>query len=73
MAWLNTIDWIRLIKLGMGISFSSFVGYYFQPMIANNPNAINTVVTIFSILAGFLIAVITFIVDPVLSKAKNWQ
>ncbi|WP_236953181.1 hypothetical protein [Ketogulonicigenium vulgare] len=52
---------------------SGVVGYYFQPMVANNTNAVNTVVTIFSILAGFLIAVITLIAEPTLKQAKSWQ
>ena len=43
----------------LGVAF----GYRFQPMVSNNAN---TVVTIFSILAGFLIAVITFIAEPTL-------
>tara|TARA_R110000737_G_scaffold128851_1_gene161266 strand:- start:2357 stop:2830 length:474 start_codon:yes stop_codon:yes gene_type:complete len=52
---------------------SSFIGYRFQPMVANNANAVNTVVTIFSILAGFLIAVITFIAEPTLRQARTWD
>lgn len=66
-------DWWRLAKLALAIGVSVFIGYRFQPMVSNNPNAVNTVVTIFSILAGFLIAVITFIAEPTLQAAKNWQ
>jgi hypothetical protein len=39
-------------------------------LISEKPDAINAVVTIFSILAGFLIAVITFIGDP---GARGWK
>ncbi len=42
-------------------------------MVAHNADAVNTVVTIFSILAGFLIAVITLIAEPVLRQARDWQ
>lgn len=66
-------DWWRLGKLAVAIGVSGAVGYYFQPMVANNTDAVNTVVTIFSILAGFLIAVITLIAEPTLKQAKNWQ
>lgn len=66
-------DWWRLVKIGVAIAVSVFVGYQFQPMVANNTDAVNTVVTIFSILAGFLIAVITFIAEPTLKQARNWQ
>jgi hypothetical protein len=66
-------DWWRLGKLAVAIGVSAAVGYFFQPMVANNTDAVNTVVTIFSILAGFLIAVITLIAEPTLKQAKNWQ
>jgi hypothetical protein len=66
-------DWWRLGKLVAAIGVSSTVGYFFQPMVSNNTDAVNTVVTIFSILAGFLIAVITLIAEPTLKQAKNWQ
>lgn len=66
-------DWPRILKLLVALVISLFIGVRFQPMVANNANAVNTVVTIFSILAGFLIAVITFIAEPTLRQAKNWQ
>lgn len=67
------IDFKRMILLFIAFCVSAYIGYQFQPMISNNPNAVNTVVTIFSILAGFLIAVITFIAEPTLRAAKNWE
>ncbi len=68
-----TIDWMRLSVLLIGAIVSLSAGYYLQPMISGNKEAINTIVTIFSILAGFLIAVITFIADPVIKAANGWQ
>lgn len=73
MGWIKEIDWWRLAKLVLALGISVFIGYRFQPMVSNNPDAVNTVVTIFSILAGFLIAVITFIAEPTLQQAKNWD
>lgn len=73
MAWWRKTDWWRLGQLAVAVGVSAFIGYRFQPMVANNPDAVNTVVTIFSILAGFLIAVITFIAEPTLQQAKNWE
>lgn len=70
---LQDIDWWRMAKLILALAISAFIGWRFQPMVANNPDAVNTVVTIFSILAGFLIAVITFIAEPTLQAAKNWE
>ncbi|MGB4114098.1 MAG: hypothetical protein WBK15_13775 [Yoonia sp.] len=73
MELLKSIDWKRLLMLLAGVAISAFIGVRFQPMISNNSDAVNTVVTIFSILAGFLIAVITFIAEPTLKQAKNWD
>ncbi|MBC6438536.1 MAG: hypothetical protein GDA52_10495 [Rhodobacteraceae bacterium] len=42
-------------------------------MVAIGSNAMNTVVTVFSILAGFLIARMTLTVDPTLQQAKTWH
>lgn len=73
LAWKDNIDWWRLSKIIGALVVSASIGYYFQPMLLNNPNAINTVVTIFSILAGFLVAIITFITEPILQQAKKWE
>jgi peptidoglycan/LPS O-acetylase OafA/YrhL len=67
------VDWRRVVKFVLTVVVSAFVGFWFQPSIADNSDAVNTVVTIFSILAGFLIAVITFIAESTLQQAKNWQ
>lgn len=69
----TTIDWRRLAKLTAAILVSVAVGYYCQPLVAKNKDAVNAVVTIFSILAGFLIAVITLVAEPILRQAKDWQ
>ncbi|MFG1282437.1 hypothetical protein [Xanthobacter autotrophicus] len=66
-------DWTRILKLVISILASAFVGYFFQPMITKNANAVNTVVTVFSVLAGFLIALLTLIAEPTLKRAKDWQ
>lgn len=66
-------DWWRLLKIATSIIASLASGYFLQPMIAKNTDAVNTVVTIFSILAGFLIAVISLISEPALKQARNWQ
>lgn len=66
------VDWWRLGKILAALVTSGAIGYWFQPLVAGNKDAVNTVVTIFSILAGFLIAVITLIAEPTLKQAKNW-
>ncbi|MGC9445490.1 hypothetical protein [Cereibacter johrii] len=53
---------VAAVLVAVAISITSAI--FLQPLVSKNENAINTVVTIFSILAGFLVAVITFIGDP---------
>lgn len=47
--------------------------YLGQPLIHGNQDAINVIVTVYSILAGFLIAVITLIGDPKSLPSGGWQ
>ncbi|MFS8182953.1 hypothetical protein ACMG4P_15550 [Pseudovibrio denitrificans] len=63
----------RAILLLLSALTSGCVGYWGQPLLVQNSNAVNTIVTVFSILAGFLIAVITFIAEPVMKNARNWE
>lgn len=62
------------IKLAFCFTLWGCLGSYFcQPLIHDNQNAINVIVTVFSILAGFLIAVITLVGDPKSLPAGSWQ
>lgn len=56
------------------IVFSSIVGYLCQPLLDEKGIAVvGTVVTIVSILAGFLIAIMVFVTEPTLRYAKNFR
>ena len=47
--------------------------YWGQPLIHGNQDARNVIVTVYSILAGFLIAVITLVGDPKSLPSGGWQ
>ncbi len=47
--------------------------YWGQPLIHGNDTAINVIVTVFSILAGFLVAIIAIVGDPLLVPAGTWR
>ena len=65
---------IHKVKYAFVIALYSSVGSYFgQPLIHGNDNAINIIVTVFSILAGFLVAIITIIGDPSSLPSGGWQ
>ncbi len=47
--------------------------YYTQPFVRENPNLILIVVTVFTVFAGFLIAIITIVGDPILIPEGSWR
>jgi hypothetical protein len=55
------------------LAISLLFSYYGQPLIHGNQDAIGVLVTVFSILAGFLIAVITLVGDPKSLPAGSWR
>lgn len=62
------------IKLAVCFVLWGGLGSYFcQPLIHGNQDAINVIVTVFSILAGFLVAVITLVGDPKSLPSGSWQ
>lgn len=62
------------IKLAICLALWGGLGSYFcQPLIHGNQDAINVIVTVFSILAGFLVAVITLVGDPKSLPTGSWQ
>jgi len=53
------------IMLGVCLTlWGILLSYLGQPFIHGNQDAVNIIVTVFSILAGFLVAVITLVGDP---------
>ena len=64
----------RKIKYAVAIILWSGIGaYYAKPLITENQDAINVIVTVFSILAGFLVALITLIGDPKSLPSGSWR
>lgn len=62
------------VKYGACVALWSLVfSYMGQPLIHGNQDAVNVVVTVFSILAGFLVAVITLVGDPKSLPSGSWQ
>ena len=67
------IDWVRVALLTAAAGLSLGGGYYLYPLISGNEEAVNAIITVFSILAGFLIAVTTLLTEPVLKAATTWS
>lgn len=62
--------WQRTVVLLLMAAVSIVAGYFAQPLVAGNQAVISIVVTVFSILAGFLVAVITLLGDP---RGEGWK
>jgi hypothetical protein len=64
-------------KTAIYIGFSLLCGIgasvYGQPLIHDNERALNVIVTVFSILAGFLVAIMTIIGDPIAFGRNRWR
>ena len=55
------------------ILWAGLTTYLTKPLIEGNQDAVNVIVTVFTILAGFLIALITVIGDPKSLPQGSWQ
>jgi hypothetical protein len=65
------------VRRTLGILLCALIGgisaYYVQPCIGDNTDVVLIVVTIFSVFAGFLIATITIIGDPIMIHEGSWR
>ncbi|MDY0186194.1 MAG: hypothetical protein RBR43_10000 [Desulfuromonadaceae bacterium] len=67
---------VDIAKIRLGISAAILAGlasYFGQPLIHGNEQAVNVIVTVFSVLAGFLVAIIAIVGDPVLLPPGTWR
>lgn len=65
---------MNIMKFILTISLSAFMSYLGKDHITNNSDAINLMVSLYSILSGFLVTIITIIGDPSeILSTKNWR
>lgn len=72
MKWRG-MNWRRLAFGVFALCVGVAVGWLGQTLVHNNADATNVIVTVFSILAGFLIAVFAILGDPVGLSTGNWM
>jgi hypothetical protein len=68
-----SLDWRKIAFLTFTVAFSLVFSWAGQPLIHGNQSAIDVIVTVFSILAGFLVAIITIIGDPASIPKGSWR
>lgn len=71
--WYTEIDWKRIILFAASIVLSALVGWLGQPFVHGNDEARGVIVNVFSILAGFLITVMTLLGEPGLYRGRTWR
>ncbi|MCC3256149.1 hypothetical protein [Xanthomonas campestris] len=67
------VDWSRTGLFAAIAVFSAAIGWYGQPFIHGNEEARDVIVNVFSILAGFLITVMTLLGEPGLYRGRTWR
>lgn len=65
---------VRRIALAIGtLAVSTVFAWHAQPLVHGNEAAINVIVTVFSILAGFLVGIIAVVGDVALLTPGSWR
>lgn len=67
------IDWKRTIFIAIAAIAGIIAGLYGQPFIHGNERAIGVIVNVFSILAGFLVAIMAIMGDPTSFASRSWR
>ncbi|MBF8668172.1 hypothetical protein IR012_05010 [Pseudomonas putida] len=66
-------SWRKVAYIVTCITVSVFFAWQFQPKYHDNSNALSVLVTVFSILAGFLVAVMAIVGSERALKGRNWR
>lgn len=70
---MKKISWIKILVAIIYCLSAGFFSYWLQPLVHGNHEILNLLITTFSILAGFLIAIISIVGDPSLVPAGSWR
>ena len=66
-------DWGRMAFLVCAVALGCVSGWYGQPLIHGNDQAVGVIVNVFSILAGFLVTIMTLLGEPALFRGRTWR
>lgn len=69
----SNVDWDRIGRFAAIIFISAVVGWYGQPYVHGNAEARGVLVNVFSVLAGFLITVMTLLGEPGMYRGRTWR
>lgn len=69
----SEISWVKLITFLVVLISSIVLAWLSQPIVTESEQAINFIITVFSILTGFLIALLLFIGDASILRSGSWR
>lgn len=69
----TTIDGYRIVFFLLYILLGCAAGWFGQPLIHGNGEAVGIIVNVFAILAGFLVTIMTLLGDPGLYRGRTWR
>jgi hypothetical protein len=69
----KSVDWFKVRLAALSVILAILVSVKGQPFISDKSEAINVIVTVFSILAGFIVAAITLLGDPKSLPPGSWR
>lgn len=64
---------IRLLIFLACVSFAAAAAYYGEPLVRHNTDAILILTTVFTVFAGFLVAIIVILGDPAMVPDGSWR
>ncbi len=67
------IDTRKVLTFIIIVGLSGIISYFAQPHIHNNEKAVDLIINVFSILAGFLVAIMTLFSDFSINNETNWR
>lgn len=70
---MSKTDSPRIIFFIVALILSALAGWFGQPLIHGNKEAIGVIVNVFSILAGFLVTIMTLLGEPSLFRGRSWR
>jgi hypothetical protein len=69
----RSIAWLRIAGVILAVGLSFGFTYFFGATLTNKPDVLSFIASIFSILAGVLIAVISILGDPSMLLDQSWR
>jgi hypothetical protein len=67
------VSWTRLTYFGIAALAGALAGFFGGCLIHDNHDAVEVIVTVFPILAGFLVAIMTIVGDPSVFGGRSWR